>query len=354
MVLGLSFAMSYKPHLIMVVGPTGIGKTHLALQLASCLQCPIVSADSRQIYREMPIGTAAPTQSEQSLVKHYMVGVASIREPFSIAHYEEKTIPLLETLFTKYSSVVMCGGSMLYLDVIEKGIDAIPSIDPKVRDLIQSRLQNEGAERLREELKLVDPFYYEDVDLANTKRIIHALEVYYTTGKPYSFFRKGYTASRPFHIYKVYIELPREQLYERINLRTEKMLRSGWLKEALSLYPYRSFNALNTIGYKELFSFFESATKKLQGRKDGEPISIEDVDEAIAPMVEILECNPLSLKDSFLREEYLATVAKIQAATRQYARQQTIRFRQDSRAIRVSSTIETTALLPLLIGRGKR
>lgn len=351
--------MSSIPQVIMVVGPTAIGKTRTALRLAQRLHCPIISADSRQIYREMPIGTAAPTSEEQQLVKHYMVGVASVLEDYSVARYEATVMELLYTLFKSHESVVICGGSMLYLDAIKRGIDPIPSVAPEVRRLLKQRLSTEGVAPLREELKLIDPQYYNEVDLANAKRIVHALEVYYTSGKPYSSFRKGVATPRPFKFYTVYLEMPRESLYDRINRRTQEMLREGWLREALSLYPHRDRNALNTIGYKELFFFFdevldrmrESKTLLSSARKKGNESSSDsfaNLEERLVPIIQKIEKNPLSLEDSFLSQCYQATVDKIQSSTRQYARQQIIRFRQDDRAIRFSPSADVERLLPLL------
>lgn len=351
--------MSSIPQVIMVVGPTAIGKTHTALQLAQRLHCPIISADSRQIYREMPIGTAAPTPEEQQLVKHYMVGVASVLEDYSVARYEATVMELLETLFRSHESVVICGGSMLYLDAIKRGIDPIPSVAPEVREHLKQRLNTEGVAPLREELKLIDPQYYREVDLANAKRIVHALEVYYTAGKPYSSFRKGVATRRPFKIQTVYLEMPRESLYNRINRRTLEMLRKGWLREALSLYPYSDRNALNTIGYKELFLFFdevlgrmgESKTLIDSATKEGGELarlSSVTLEKKLLPIIQKIEKNPLSTEDSFLSRCYQATVEKIQSSTRQYARQQIIRFRQDDRAIRFSPSADTEKLLPLL------
>lgn len=247
--------MAKKGTLLVLVGPTGIGKTELSLSLAELLDAPIISADSRQLYRELPIGTAAPTEEEQKRVPHYMVGVASISEHYSAARYEAEVIPLIESLLEKHRYVLLVGGSMLYIDAIVKGIDNVPDVAEDVRQTLYQRWADEGLEPLLEELKVADPDYYDRVDKKNYKRVIHGLEVFYSSGQPFSSFHMHQIKERPFDIICFELTRPREELYERINRRVVQMLEAGWLAEAEALYPYRHLNALNTIGYKELFNY---------------------------------------------------------------------------------------------------
>lgn len=247
--------MVNKGTLIVLVGPTGIGKTELSLSLAEALSAPIISADSRQLYKELPIGTAAPTQEEQRRVPHYMVGVVPISEHYSAARYESEVIPLIEALFRTHRYVLLVGGSMLYIDAITKGIDDIPDVCPTVRQTLQKRWEEEGLDSLLEELRRVDLEYYNVVDKRNHKRVIHGLEVYYSSGKPFSSFRTHLHKKRSFDMVCFELVRPREELYNRINDRVRNMLNSGWLEEARSLYAFRHLNALNTIGYKELFQY---------------------------------------------------------------------------------------------------
>lgn len=243
--------------LIVIGGATGVGKSALALRLGKELHAPIVAADSRQLYYQMPIGTAAPTLQERAQVSHYMVGVSPVEEHWHAARYESVVIPLLERLLAKHQYVFLVGGSMLYLHAITHGIDNIPSVTPEVRQWLAERWGSEGTERLLAELRQVDPIYYAKVDRRNTKRIIHALEVFHSSGKPFSSFLTGAPKSRPFSILRLWVDRPREELYERINARTLKMLDEGWIAEAEELYPKRHLNALDTPGYKELFAHFE-------------------------------------------------------------------------------------------------
>ncbi len=243
--------------LIVLLGPTGVGKTELSLELASKLGSPIISSDSRQIYKDLVIGTAAPTLEEQKQVKHYFVGQLALEDYYSASQYEEEVIDLLYTLHENHESVLMTGGSMMYIDAVCKGIDEIPTIDETLRVEIKDLFDREGLEPIRQQLKFLDPLFYNQVDLKNHKRVIHALEVCLMTGKPYSSLRTNTTKKRPFEIIKIGLKREREELYERINQRVDKMMEAGLLEEARSVYPYCHLNSLNTVGYKELFQFFD-------------------------------------------------------------------------------------------------
>ena len=243
--------------LIALFGPTAVGKTELALKVAEALNCPILNCDSRQIYKDIPIGTAAPTEEELRRVKHYFVGFLSITDYYSAARYEEDVLQLTEKLKNKYTHLLLTGGSMMYLDAVCKGIDDIPTVTDEVRDFLKKRLQEEGIEKLSEELKILDPEYYKVVDRKNPKRIVHALEICYTSGKTYSSFRKRETKERPFKILKIGLKRDREELFERINQRVDTMIEKGLLDEVRRMYPFRSENALNTVGYKELFKYMD-------------------------------------------------------------------------------------------------
>ncbi len=243
--------------LIIILGPTAVGKTEYSLQMAEKLHTEILSCDSRQMFREMKIGTAAPTEEELKRVPHHFVGHLSIHDYYSCGKFEIDALAKCNELFQKHDTLIMTGGSMLYIDAICKGIDDVPNIDEELRSSLWKRFETEGIENLQKELKLLDPEYYATVDPKNGKRIIHALEICLQTGKPYSSIRKNSKKERPFTIEKIGITRPREELYERINLRVEKMFEDGLLEEAHSLYPYRELNALNTVGYKELFEYFD-------------------------------------------------------------------------------------------------
>lgn len=255
------------PLLIVVLGPTAVGKTELTLSLAEKLHCPILNCDSRQIYRDMYIGTAAPTEEQKSRAKHYFVGELGLDDYYSAAKYESDVLNLTSELFKTHNALILSGGSMMYIDAICNGIDDIPTIDNEVRNNLTERLKNEGIDKLLAELKIIDPEHYDFVDKKNGKRIVHALEVFYTTGKPYSSFltRKTLrnsnnteqTAKRPFNILKMGLERPREELFQRINNRVDQMINDGLLHEAMTLYPHRDKNALNTVGYKEMFNVIE-------------------------------------------------------------------------------------------------
>ncbi|MBO4529912.1 MAG: tRNA (adenosine(37)-N6)-dimethylallyltransferase MiaA [Paludibacteraceae bacterium] len=243
--------------LIIILGPTAVGKTEYSLQMAEKLHTEILSCDSRQMFREMKIGTAAPTEEELKRVPHHFVGHLSIHDYYSCGKFEIDALAKCNELFQKHDTLIMTGGSMLYIDAICKGIDDVPNIDEELRSSLWKRFETDGIENLRNELKLLDPEYYATVDPKNGKRIIHALEICLQTGKPYSSIRKNSKKERPFIIEKIGITRPREELYERINLRVEKMFEDGLLEEARTLYPYRELNALNTVGYKELFEYFD-------------------------------------------------------------------------------------------------
>ena len=249
------------PTLIVLVGPTGVGKTALSIRLAQYFGCSIISADSRQIFREIPIGTAAPSVEEQVAVPHYFVGTRSVTEPYSAAAFESEVLELLPQLFGESPSatVLLSGGSMMYVDAITKGIDSIPDVPEEVRSSVWSRYETEGLEGILLELRLLDPTYYRSVDPKNYKRVLHGYEVCLATGRPFSSFHTGQRKVRPFRIVQVGLTRDREELYERIDRRVELMLEAGMVEEARQVYPLRSLNALNTVGYKELFSYFDGA-----------------------------------------------------------------------------------------------
>lgn len=243
--------------LIVILGPTGVGKTDLSIDIANHLQCPIISADSRQIYKGLTIGTDAPTQEQLQRAKHYFIGSLSIDDYFSASQYENKVIELLADLHKSHNNVVMTGGSMMYIDAVCKGIDDIPSIDPFLREQLLEQYQKEGLDPIRMQLKLRDPIFYDQVDLKNHKRVIHALEVCIMTGKPYSSLRTNKVKERPFEIVRIGLNRPRHLLYERINARVDQMIERGLVEEARRFYPYKHLNSLNTVGYKELFMYFD-------------------------------------------------------------------------------------------------
>lgn len=243
--------------LIILLGPTGVGKTELSLQLAQKFNYPIISADSRQLYKDLAIGTAAPGIADLSRAKHYFVGNLQLTDYYSASRFEEDVIRLLAQLHETHKTVLMCGGSMMYIDAVCKGIDEIPTIDGILRTEIYARFKKEGLDSIRQQLKILDPVFYNQVDLKNHKRVIHALEVCLMTGKPYSSFRTYSVKKRPFQIIKIGLMRDREELYRRINRRVDQMMADGLLEEAQALYPFRYLNSLNTVGYKELFSFFE-------------------------------------------------------------------------------------------------
>ena len=239
--------------LLVLTGPTAVGKTRVAIELARRFGSPVINADSRQVYRDLPIGTAAPTPEEQAEVRHYFVGTLGLADYYSAAQYEQDVLRLLPSLFEKRDVVVLSGGSMLYIDAVCRGLDDIPTIEAPVRMMMQQRLETEGLSALVEELRVLDPEYFAEVDRRNTRRVVHALEVIYQTGRKMTSFRRRNTQERPFRIVKVGLNRPRAELFERINARVGKMMEAGLWEEFMRVKDFRACNALNTVGYKELF-----------------------------------------------------------------------------------------------------
>lgn len=250
-----------KKLLCVLIGPTAVGKTSCALKIASHFGIPIISADSRQIYRNMTIGTAAPTPQELRQVRHFFVGTKNITEHYSAGQFEIDALNVIGTLFGKQDLALMTGGSMMYVDAVCNGMDDVPNADPDVRESVAEILANEGLDKLKAMLKLLDPKFYAQVDLKNPKRVMHAVEVCLQTGRPYSEIRTGIKKQRNFQILKIGLELPREELFERINRRVDMMIYDGLENEARNLYPHKNSNALNTVGYKEWFDFFDGKTE---------------------------------------------------------------------------------------------
>jgi len=272
---------------VVIAGPTGVGKTRVSLETARHFGTEILSADSRQMYREMRIGTAVPSMEELALVRHHFIGNLSISDYYNASRYEEEAIALLNRLFRRSPVVVLTGGSMLYVDAVCNGIDDLPTVDPLIRDQLLRQYHREGIGSLRELVRQLDPEYYRTVDPDNPKRLLHALEICMMTGKPYSSFLKREKKQRSFRILKCGLNMDRKSLYEQINRRVDEMVAAGLEEEARGLLPFRSLNALNTVGYREWFSFFDGA------------------------------CT---------REE---TIAQIKSNTRRYARKQLTWFRRD-------------------------
>ena len=243
--------------LYVLLGPTAVGKTELALQIAEMLGSPILNCDSRQIYRGMEIGTAAPTKEQQNRVKHYFVGTHDIGSYYSAAQYEQDVLSLISEFNGSHQSLLLTGGSMMYLDAVCNGIDDIPSVDAEVRETLAKRLAEGDIDEMRNELRLLDPDYYHTADTRNPKRVVHALEVCYTTGRPYSSFLTKERKSRSFQIVKIGLKRERQELFDRINKRVDAMMEDGLLDEARRLYPFRQENALNTVGYKEIFHYLD-------------------------------------------------------------------------------------------------
>ena len=249
--------------LVIVLGPTGVGKTELCLQLAEHLGTPVINADSRQIFAELPIGTAAPSKEQQRRVKHFFVGNHHIQDYYNASMYEEDVLKLLPQIFHSHSHrALLSGGSMMYIDAVCNGIDDIPTVDEHTRTLMKQRLSGEGLPTLVAELKRLDPEHWEIVDKKNPRRVIHALEICHMTGRTYTSFRTNQIKRRPFNIIKIGLDRDREELYERINNRVLKMMEEGLEDEARALYPLRGLNALNTVGYKELFAFFDGSINR--------------------------------------------------------------------------------------------
>lgn len=245
------------PTLIVLIGPTSVGKTELSLRMAEHFHTHIVSSDSRQLYADLKIGTAAPTAEQLRRVPHHFVGTLQLTDYYSAAQYESEVLAVLDDLFKQHETVLLTGGSMMYVDAICKGIDDIPTVDEETRALMLQRYEEEGLERMCAELKLVDPEYYKIVDLKNPKRVIHALEICYMTGKTYTSFRTQQKKARPFRIVKIGLTRDRAELYERINRRVDLMIEEGLVEEAKAVYPYRHLNSLNTVGYKEIFKYLD-------------------------------------------------------------------------------------------------
>lgn len=243
--------------LLVLIGPTGVGKTELSLRLAERFQTDIISSDSRQLYADLKIGTAAPTPEQLVRVPHHFVGTLQLTDYYSAAQYETEVMKLLSVLFQEKDIVILTGGSMMYVDAVCKGIDYIPTVDEETRTLMKQRYEEEGLDNLCAELKLLDPEYYKIVDLKNPKRVVHALEICYMTGRTYTSFRTRSAKERPFNILKIGLTRDREELYERINRRVDMMIEDGLLEEAKVVYPYKHLNSLNTVGYKEIFNYLD-------------------------------------------------------------------------------------------------
>lgn len=249
--------MNKKNTLIVLIGPTGVGKTDLSINIAEKYNSPIISADSRQLYSELKIGTAAPSEEYLKRIKHYFVGTLKLTDYYSAAQYESDVMKLLDELFKTHDTILLTGGSMMYIDAICKGIDDIPTVDNETREMMMEKYENEGLEKLCAELKLLDPEYYSIVDLKNPKRVIHALEICYMTGKTYTSFRTGNKKQRPFNIIKIGLCRDRNELYERINKRVDIMINDGLIDEVKLVYQYKNLNSLNTVGYKEIIQYLD-------------------------------------------------------------------------------------------------
>ena len=246
-----------KNSLVILLGPTGVGKTELSLRIASHFNSPIISSDSRQLFKDIPIGTAAPTPEQKEQVHHYMVGTLELTDYYSASQFETEVLSLLEKLYQTIPVVVMTGGSMMYIDAVCHGIDDIPTITPDIRSAVYAQFEKEGLAPALEELKNSDPVHYEEIDRNNYKRVLHAVEICRMTGKPYSSFRTKNRKERPFNIVKIGLVRDREELCNHINQRVDQMIGCGLLEEARRVYPMKHLNALNTVGYKELFRYLD-------------------------------------------------------------------------------------------------
>ena len=262
---------SSNPLLVVLLGPTGVGKTDLCIRLADTFHVPIINADSRQIFAEIPIGTAAPTKEQLARVKHYFVGTHHLQDYYSASMFEQDALNIIQNEFLSHPCALMSGGSMMYIDAVCNGIDDIPTVDDQTRAWMKRRLAEEGLPALVQELKELDPEHYSIVDKQNPRRVVHALEICHMTGKTYTSVRTNSKKERPFRILKIGLNRPREELYDRINRRVDQMMADGWLDEARNVYPLRHLNALNTVGYKELFLYFdgtwplEEAVERIKG-----------------------------------------------------------------------------------------
>jgi tRNA dimethylallyltransferase len=249
--------MNAKPTLIVIVGPTGSGKTDLGIRLAQHFGAPILSADSRQVYRGMAIGSAQPTEEQLSMAQHFFIADREVTDRFTCVDFEAEALTLLDRLFRTHNKVIAVGGSGLYVDALCRGLDELPDVDVEIRNILNNRLQSEGLEPLVEQLHQLDPEYWERVDRQNPARVVRGLEVCLQTGVPYSTFRSGAVATRPFDIVKIGVEVERVLLYERIDRRVDEMLTAGLEAEARALYPHRELSSLQTVGYREMFGYFD-------------------------------------------------------------------------------------------------
>lgn len=250
--------------LVVVLGPTGVGKTELCLTIAEHLGIDIINADSRQIFAELPIGTAAPTQEQQQRVHHHFVGNHHLNDYYSASIYEEEVMALLRDKFERGDVAMLTGGSMMYIDAVCNGIDDIPTIDDATRQMMKARLETEGLPALVEELRRLDPEHYQIVDKNNPRRVVHALEICYMTGKTYTSFRTNSKKERPFRVLKIGLNRDRGELYERINQRVLDMMDAGLEDEARCCYPLKGLNSLNTVGYREMFDYFDGLTDRVE------------------------------------------------------------------------------------------
>ena len=250
--------MGTKPTLIVLSGPTASGKTSTAIELAEILKCKIISADSRQFYKEMKIGTAVPSENELQRIEHFFIGNISIHDYYNISKYEEEVLGTLSELFKESNYVILCGGSGLYIDAVVNGVDYFPDPDPETRKELKEILENQGIEELTNRLKDIDPEYYSTVDLHNPIRVIRALEVFYATGLKFSKMRKGDSKARNFNTIKFCLQLDRDTLYNRINLRVDEMISLGLVEEVKSLYQHKNLTALKTVGYREIFDYVDN------------------------------------------------------------------------------------------------
>ncbi len=250
----------FQKKLIIITGPTAIGKTGLAVFLAKQLQTEIISFDSRQFYKEMKIGTAVPSEEELAEVSHHFIQNLSIHDAYSVGDFEQDALKKLEELFEKYDSVVMVGGSGMFEKAVTEGLDKFPDVDPKIREELIREFEEFGLEKLQEELKSADPDYFQNADIQNPVRLIRALEIFRGSGKPFSSFRKNKSADRNFKAVKIGLQLPREEIYERINHRVDLMMQEGLLEEVKSLQEFKNLNSLQTVGYRELFDYLDEKT----------------------------------------------------------------------------------------------